>query len=164
MSEIERKFDNFDIFRSILSHSPTEVCKYSIESLLDFEIRLCWTFANIPTTKPFKNYKSCTKTMILKIFNSFVVISKCFWSKTLQRSLQKCNAKLVLSLLSCLCWNLGHNLAEKVQKLHQKRQNLQLLWQFRDNLRHFFFTTWTSLVMKAHRYIKFAHALDVLTF
>ena len=164
MSEIERNFDNFDILRSILSHPPTEVFKYSIESLLEFEIRLCWTFVNIPTTKPFKKYKNCTKTMMLKFFNSFVVIPKCFWSKTLQRSLQKCNAKLVLLLLSWLCWNLEQNLAKKYRNCIRNDKKLQIFWQFRDNLRHFSFTTWTSLVMKAHRYIKFAHDLDVLTF
>ena len=80
----------FDFLRSILSHFPTEVCKYSFKSLLDYEFfSLRWTFSNILTPKRFKKYTSCTKTSLLKFFDSFGVILKCFWWKPLQRFTQK---------------------------------------------------------------------------
>ena len=50
---------------------------------------LCWTIANILTPKRYKKYTSYTKTRLLKIFDSFGVSLRYFWSETLLRSLQK---------------------------------------------------------------------------
>ena len=52
---------------------------------------------------------------------------------------KKCNAKVVHSLLNWLCWNLGRNFSETVQKLHQKRQKLRIFLTVQDQFEAFFF-------------------------
>ena len=51
LSAIDKNF--VDILQSIFSHFPTEVCKCSFRSLIDYEFRLCWTFALQCTGKLF---------------------------------------------------------------------------------------------------------------
>ena len=80
------------------------------------------------------------KTKLLNFFDSFGVILKCLWSKTLQRSLQKKYIvrsfvfELIVLERSWVCWSFS----EIVQKCHRKRQKLEKLSTIRGHFEVFF--------------------------
>ena len=119
--------------------------KYATTKKIDFSFETCfgpsfiiWSFSklliyrNAPISK-----KSTKMSEIEKKLSTLSTFCGHFCCNVFFKI---CNAKLVFLLLSCLCWNLERNLSGNVQKLHQKRQNLQFFLQFRVNLRHFSFT------------------------
>ena len=78
MSEIDKNFRTFDILRSLFSHFPIEVVKYSFKNFMGFEFNFCWTFADILTPKWLIKYTSCKKTKIMKFSDPFGVFLKSF--------------------------------------------------------------------------------------
>ena len=114
--------------RSMFSPFPIEVCKYSFKSPMEFDISHCWTSGEILTPKRFKKYTSCTKTKMLKLFDSFGVILKCFEGKRCNVHFKKGSAQLVFSFLSRLCWNLEQNPPEMYRNCikNDKTSNVHL--------------------------------------
>ena len=108
------KISTFSNLRSIVSNFPAEFCntsskayRVSVQSLL-----------NVCRPSDFKTIRKVHKMQQKRCW-TFASSSNGFWNvfevKRCSVLFQKCNAYVILSLLSWLCWKLEQNLSENVQ-------------------------------------------------
>ena len=150
--------------QSILSHFPTEVCKYSpngywiLSSVFVERLSTLWLQNDSNRTQVAQKRNCWNFSTPSESFRSVFEAKRC------NVLFKHCNAKLVILLLSWLCGNLEQNLSENVQEMRQKRPKFESFWHFRVILRFFAFTNWNYLVPKTHQNNMFAHALGVIRF
>ena len=154
MSEFDKNFDNFNFLRSSLIQFPTEVCKYWILGSIFVErLPIFWLQNNSNGTQVAQKRRCWNFSTSFESFWSVFEAKRC--NVLSSKKVMYSSFFFVFSLLSWLCWNWEQNSSKIVQKMHQKRQQLQIFRQFSVNLSHFSFKNWTYLALEAQRNNKF---------